>query len=97
MSNNSFALILGHGSAIIYLNRTMILSWDCLHVLDLCNPLYSLRAHQHQQGCNYIGMYGLGIHEFFPTFIHEVDTVPNCHLQYELIGYQTSLDQLDFI
>jgi hypothetical protein len=42
MGNNSFAPILGHGSAIISLNGKKILIRDCLHVPDLRNPLYSL-------------------------------------------------------
>ncbi len=80
MGNNSFAPILGHGLAIISLNGKKILIRDCLHVPDLRNPLYSLRAHQRQRGCGFIGMYGLGMHVFFPTFIIEVNTMTNCHL-----------------
>ena len=45
MGNNSFAPIAGKGSAIISLNGKKILLRDCLHVPDLRNPLYSLRAH----------------------------------------------------
>jgi hypothetical protein len=48
MGNNSFAPIIRQGTAIISLNDKMILITDCLHVPDLKNPLYSLRAHQHQ-------------------------------------------------
>jgi hypothetical protein len=66
MGNNSFAPILGHGSAIISLNRKLILIWHCLHVSDLCNPPYSLYTHHCQQGCGYIGMNGLGMYVFFP-------------------------------
>jgi hypothetical protein len=52
MGNNSFAPILGSGSAIISLNGKKILIRDCLHVPALRNPLYSLRAHQQRQkGC----------------------------------------------
>ena len=50
MGNNSFAPNLGHGTAVISLNGKKILIRDCLHVPDLRNPLYSLRAHQHQRG-----------------------------------------------
>ena len=69
MGNNSFAPILGHGTAVISLNGKKIFIRDCLHVPDLRNPLYSLRAHQRQRGCGFIGMYGLGMHVFFPNFI----------------------------
>ncbi len=46
--------ILGTGSAVIAVNEKQILIRDCLHVTALCNPLYSLRAHQHQHGCNFL-------------------------------------------
>lgn len=78
MGNNSFAPIGGHGTAIISLNGKKILIHGCLHVPDLWNPLYSLRAHQRQRGCGFIGMYGIGMHIFFPTFIMEVDALLSC-------------------
>ncbi len=86
MGNNSFAPILGYGTAIISLNGKKILIRDCLPIPDLCNPLYSLRAHQRQRGCGFIGMFGLGFHVFFPTLILEVDTATDCHLAYALVG-----------
>jgi hypothetical protein len=49
MGNNSFAPIAGHGTAIVSLNGKKILIRDCLHVPDLRNPLYSVRAHQRQR------------------------------------------------
>jgi hypothetical protein len=86
MGNNLFAPILGYGTAIISLNGKKILVRDCLHIPDLRSPLYSLCAHQQQHGCGFIGMFGLGFHIFFPTFILEVDTAINCHLAYALVG-----------
>jgi hypothetical protein len=97
MGNNSFAPILGHGSAIVSLNGKRVLIRDCCHVLDLRNPLYSLRAHQHQRHCGSIGMYGLGMYIFFQTFILEVDTSTDCHLQYEPIGHSAKLADLDYV
>ena len=97
MGNNSFAPIAGYGTAIISLNGRKILIRDCLHVPDLRNPLYSLRAHQRQRGCGFIGMFGLGMHVFFPTFILEVDTATDCHLQYKPIGRNASLPSLDYV
>ena len=47
MGNNSFAPILGSGSAVISVNGRQILIWDCLHIPALRNPLYSLRTHPH--------------------------------------------------
>ncbi len=97
MGNNSFAPIAGHGTAIVSLNGKKILICDCLHVPDLRHPLYSLRAHQRQRGCGFIGMFGLGMHVFFPLFILEVDTATDCHLQYVPIGRMAQLLDLDYV
>jgi hypothetical protein len=66
MGNNSFAPIARKGLAIISLNSKKFLICNCLHVPDLCNPLYSLRAHQRQRGRGHSGMHGLGMHVFLP-------------------------------
>ena len=49
MGNNSFASILGTSSVVFAVNGKCILIQDCLHVPNLHNPLYSLRAHQRQR------------------------------------------------
>ena len=92
MGNNSFALILGYNTAIISLNGKKIIIRNCLHVLDLHNPLYSLRAHQQQCGCGFIGF-----HVFFPRFILEVDTAMDCHLVYALVGQPAGLPDLNYV
>jgi hypothetical protein len=97
MGNNSFVPIAGYGTAIISLNKEKILICDCLHVLDLWNPLYSLHAYHSQRGCGFIGMFGLGMHVFFPTFILEVDTTTDCHLHYAPIGRGARLPDLDYV
>jgi hypothetical protein len=97
MGNNSFAPIAGHGMAIVSLNGKKILIRDCLHIPDLRHPLYSLRAHQCQCGCGFIGMFGLGMHVFFPSFILEVDTATDCHLQYVPVGRMAQLSDLDYV
>ena len=97
MGNNSFAPIAGHGTAIVSLNGKKILIRDCLHIPDLCLPLYSLRVHQRQHGCGFIGMFGLGMHVFFPSFILEVDTATDCHLQYVPVGRMAQLSDLDYV
>jgi hypothetical protein len=98
MGNNSFMPILGTGSAIISLNGKKILIRDCLHVQALRNPLYSLGAHQqHQNGCGFLGLYGMGMYVFFPSFILEADTAVNCHLSYEPLGRSATLSSLDYV
>jgi hypothetical protein len=97
MGNNSFAPIHGYGTAIISLNGKKILIRDCLHVSDLRNPLYSLRAHQCQRGCGFIGMYGLGFHVFFPVFIIKVDMATNCHLHYTPVSRSVRLPELHYV
>jgi hypothetical protein len=84
-------------TAIISLNGKKILIRDCLHVPDLRNPLYSLHAHQRQRGCCFIGMFGLGMHVFFPMFLLEVNTDTDCHLQYVPIGQGARLPDLDYV
>jgi hypothetical protein len=97
MGINSFAPILGHGTAINSLNGKNILIRNCLHVPNLHSPLYNLWAHQHQRGCGFIGMYGLGMHVFFPNFIMEVNTATDCHLHYAPIGRTCGLPDLNFV
>ncbi len=97
MGNNSFAPICGYGSATISLNGKKILIRDCLHFPDLRNPLFSLCAHQRQRGCGFIGMYGLGFHVYFPTFIIKVDTTTDCHLHYAPISHSVGLPELHYV
>jgi hypothetical protein len=42
-------------------------------------------------------MYGLVMHVFFPTFIIEVNTMTDCHLQYAPIGRSCGLPNLDYV
>ncbi len=97
MGNNFFAPVLSHGTAVISLNGKKILIRECLHVLKLRNPLYSLWAHQQQCGCVFIGMYSLGIHVFFPSFIMEVNTAMDCHLHYKPIRRACCLADLNYV
>ena len=61
MGNNSFAPVLGQGTAIISLNGQHILIRHVLHVSALCVPLYSLRAHLCQWGCGFVGSHDMGM------------------------------------
>ena len=97
MGNNSFAPIVGCGSAVIAINGRRILIRECLHVPALRNPLYSLRAHQRQYGCGFIGMQGLGMFVFFPSFIVEVNTTTDCHLSYSAVGRACTMSALDYV
>ncbi len=97
MGNNLFAPILGTGSAVIALKGKHILIRDCLQVPALCNPLYSLRAHQCQHGCGFIGMHNLGMYIFFPSFIVEVNTTTDCHLSYKPIGWSSTMSSIDYV
>jgi hypothetical protein len=97
MGNNSFAPIGGQGTAIILLNSKKIPIHNCLHIPEHCNPLYNLCAHQRQWGCEFIGMFSLGMYVYFPTFIIEVDTATDCHLEYAPIKYAAGLADLDYV
>ena len=87
-----FFPILGSGSAVIAINGKRILIRECLHVPTLWNPLYSLCAHQRQHGCGFIGMQGLGMFVFFPSFIVEAG-----HLSYAPIGCAAMMSSLDYV
>jgi len=97
MGNKSHAPVLGKGSAIISLNGKKVLIRDCLHVPDLRNPLYSLRAHQRQRGCGFIGLHGHGVYVYFPNFVLEVDTSTDCHLRYQALGRACGLSEVDYV
>jgi hypothetical protein len=53
IGNNSYAPVLGQGMATISLNGQRLLICDVLHVPALWVPLYRLRAHICQPGCDY--------------------------------------------
>jgi hypothetical protein len=89
MGNNSYLPVLGHGTAIISLNRQRVLVRHTLHVPGLAVPLYSLRAHLKQPGCGFIGTSDSGMLVYF---VLSVDTSSNCHLSYKPLGAGTSLE-----
>ena len=86
MGNNSYLPVLGRGLAIISLNGQHILVRNGLHVPGLVVPLYSLCAHFTQLGCGFIGVSGVGILVYFPTFVLSVNTSKDCHLSFESLG-----------
>jgi hypothetical protein len=86
MGNNSFALVLGCGMAIISLNGQRLLIRHVLHVPELWVPLYSLRAHLRQSGCGFVGGYKTGLHVYFPGVVLTVDMSSDCHLDYKPLG-----------
>jgi hypothetical protein len=80
MGNNSYAPVLGRGTAIILLNGQPLLIQNVLHVPALHIPLYSLRAHICHRGCGFVSRYKTGMHVYFPGVVPSVDTSTNCHL-----------------
>jgi hypothetical protein len=95
--NNSFLPVLSPGSAVISLNGQHILVRNALHVPGLIAPLYSLHAHFAQPGCSFIGVSGVGILVYFPTFVLSVDTSRDCHLAFESLGCTALLDTLCYV
>ncbi len=86
MGNNSYAPVLGWGTAITLLNGQCLLIWNVLHVPMLHGPLYSLWDHIHHQGCGFVSSYKTGMHVYFPGVVLSVDTSTNCHLSYKPLG-----------
>ncbi len=65
MGNNSYAPVLGQGTAIISLNGKCLLIWNVLHLLALQVPLYSLRAHICNCRCGFLGSFDTGMQVYF--------------------------------
>jgi hypothetical protein len=97
MVNNSYAPVLGRGTAIISLNGQRLLIQNVLLVPVLRVRLYSLRAHIRHQGCGFVGSYNTGMHAYFPCVVLSVDTSTNCHLSYEPLGKSAPLSTLHYV
>jgi hypothetical protein len=97
MGNNSFAPVLGCGTAIISLNGQCLLICNVLHVPGLWVPLYSLCALLRQLGCGFWGSYETGMHVYFPGVVLTVDTSSDCHLSYESFGKTAPLLSLHYV
>jgi hypothetical protein len=97
MGNNSFAPVLGRGTAIILLNGQRLLIQNVLHVPGLWVPLYSLHTHLCQVGCGFLGSYKTGMHVYFPGVVLTDDTSLDCHLSYNPLGKMVPLSSLHFV
>jgi hypothetical protein len=97
MGNNSYAPVLGQGTAIISLNGQRLLNRNVLHVPALRVPLYSLRAHIRHRGCGFVGSYDTCMHVYFPGVVLSVDTLTDCHLSYEPLGRSAPLSTLHHV
>jgi hypothetical protein len=97
MGNNSFALVLGCGMAIISINGQQLLIRHVLYVQDLRVPIYSLHAHLCQSGCGFVGSYKTGLHVYFPDVVLTVDTSSDCHLAYKPLGKTAPLSSLHYV
>ena len=97
MASNTYAPVLGEGTAVISLNGHNVLIRNALHVPALRKPLYSLRAHVKQKGCGFIGDEGLGgMLVYFPTFCLSVDLTVDSHLDYRTVGRAVPLSRIDY-
>jgi hypothetical protein len=97
MGNNSYAPVLGRGTAIISLNGQCLLIWSVLHVLALQVPLYSLRAHICSRRCGFLGSFEIGMHLYFPGVVLSVDMSKDCHLSYAPLGKLAPLSSLQYV
>ncbi len=97
MGNNSYAPVLGRGTAIVSLNGKRLLIRDVLHVPALRIPLYSLWAHLHQRGDGFVGSFDMGMHVYFPGVVLSVDMSTDCHFSYEPLGKSAPLSSLHYV
>jgi hypothetical protein len=96
MGNNSYAPVLGQGTAIISLNGQRLLIRNVLHVPALRVPLYSLCAHFCQRVCSFVGSFDTGMHVYFPGVVLSVDMSTDCHLSYKPLGKSAPLSSLHY-
>ena len=96
MRNNSFAPVLGWGTAIISLNRQCVLICNVLHVLANRIQLY-IRAHLGQPGCSFVGSNDTGMHVYFPGVVLSVNNSTNCHLSYKPLGKLAPFSILQYV
>jgi hypothetical protein len=97
MGNNSYAPLLGQGTAIISLNGQHLLIRDILHIPAPWVPLYSLCTHIRQPGCGFLGSYKMGFHVYLPRVVLSVNTSTDCHLSYVPLGKFTPLPTLHYV
>jgi hypothetical protein len=97
MGNNSYAPVLGKGTAIVSLNGKRLLIRDVLHDPALRIPLYSLWAHLRQRVCGFVGSFDTGMHVYFPGVVLSVDMSTDCHLSYKPLGKSAPLSSLHYV
>jgi hypothetical protein len=97
MGNNSYALVLWRGTAIVSLNGQRLLIRNVLHIPALRVLLYSLWAYLRQLGCGFIGSFDTGMHVYFPGVVLSVDMSTGCHLSYEPLGKSAPLLSLHYV
>jgi hypothetical protein len=97
MGNNSYAPVLGRGTAIVSLNGQCLLIRNVLHIPALRVLLYRLRAHLRGSGCGFIGSFATGMHVYFPGVVLSVDMFTVCYLSYEPLGKSAPLLSLHYI
>jgi hypothetical protein len=97
MGNNSFDLVLGHGTAAFSLNGKQILVRHVLHVPRLAVPLYSLHTQVIQCGCGFLSTGESGFLCYFSSFVLTVDIAVNCHLSFEPLGHSALLHTLHYV
>jgi hypothetical protein len=97
MGNNSYASVLGKGTAIVSLNGKHLLIRNVLHVPALRIPLYSLWAYLRQRGCGFVGSFDTGMHVYFLGVVLSVDMSTDCHLSYESLGKSAPLSSLHYV
>ncbi len=97
MGNNSFALVLGRGTAIFALNNKRVLIRHVLHIPGLTVPLYSLCTHVTQLSCGFLGIKESGFFVYFPTFVLSVDTAVHHHLSFDPLKRSAPLPTLNYV
>ena len=89
LANNSQVPCLGIGSIQVLLQTKMIVVLQVLHVPALRCPLYSIRRHRRQLGCEFIAT-NEGTYLTFPSFFLSVDDSHDCVIPWSRVPSHTT-------
>ena len=97
LGNDTKLLIAEIGTAKFSLNEKVIVTKNCMHVVDLQALLYSLRRHCRLPGCGTVSHCDSGSYVLFLTFSLHVDDSVDHMLSYRSIRRELGVPWCDYV
>ena len=97
LTNDTKLLIAEIGTAKFSLNEKVIVTKNCMHVVDLQALLYSLRRHCRLPGCGTVSHCDSGSYVLFLTFSLHVDDSVDHMLSYRSIRRELGVPWCDYV